>query len=68
MTREGPAAPPAPEASTGIQEDRADASPGENAPGKRLVLVGEGTHTLMLEKNRMELLDAVQAFLEEDAR
>src|SRR5262249_55488347 len=40
----------------------------KNAPGKRLVLVGEGTHTLMLEKNRMELVDAGRAFLEEDAR
>ena len=40
----------------------------ENAPGKRLVLVGEGTHTLMLEKSGMELIEAVQAFLGEAAR
>jgi pimeloyl-ACP methyl ester carboxylesterase len=40
----------------------------KNAPRKRLVLVGEGTHTLMLEKNRMDLFKAVQDFLEEGAR
>lgn len=32
---------------------------------KRYVLVGEGTHTLMLEKNRQHLYRAVQGFLEE---
>lgn len=32
---------------------------------KRYVMVGEGTHTLMLEKNRQHLYRAVQAFLEE---
>lgn len=32
---------------------------------KRYVLVGEGTHTLLLEKNRMHLYRAVQGFLEE---
>ena len=36
------------------------------APQKRLVVVGEGTHTLMLEKNRMTLISEVQKFLEED--
>ena len=38
----------------------------KSAPRKRLVLVGEGTHTLMLEKNRMELIRAVQEFFEEE--
>jgi pimeloyl-ACP methyl ester carboxylesterase len=37
-----------------------------NAPQKRLVQVGEGTHHLMLEKNRMTLISEVQKFLEED--
>jgi pimeloyl-ACP methyl ester carboxylesterase len=36
------------------------------APQKRLVVVGEGTHTLMLEKNRMTLISEVQKFFEED--
>jgi hypothetical protein len=31
------------------------------------VLLGEGTHTVMMEKNRMLLFQAVQAFLEADA-
>ncbi len=35
-------------------------------PWKEYVLLGEGTHTVMLEKNRMLLFQAVQAFLEED--
>jgi pimeloyl-ACP methyl ester carboxylesterase len=37
-----------------------------NAPQKRLVQVGEGTHHLMMEKNRMTLISEVQKFLEED--
>jgi pimeloyl-ACP methyl ester carboxylesterase len=36
-----------------------------NAPDKRLVLLAEGTHTMMLEKNRAALFRAVQAFLDE---
>jgi pimeloyl-ACP methyl ester carboxylesterase len=36
-----------------------------NAPGKRYVLLAEGTHTLLMEKNRLELFKAVQAFLDE---
>ena len=32
-----------------------------NAPGKRLVQLAEGTHTIMMEKNRLELFKAVQA-------
>ena len=36
-----------------------------NSPGKRLVMLAEGTHHMMLEKNRLELFKAVQAFLDE---
>jgi len=39
-----------------------------NTPHKRYVLVGEGTHTLMMEKNRMDLFHEVQAFLDERDR
>ncbi|UFN48757.1 alpha/beta fold hydrolase [Roseomonas sp. OT10] len=35
------------------------------SPGKRLVVLGEGTHTMMLERNRGALFQAVQVFLEE---
>jgi len=35
------------------------------SPGKRLVMLGEGTHTMMLERNRGALFQAVQVFLEE---
>ncbi len=38
-----------------------------NSPGKRYVLLAEGTHTLLMEKNRLELFKAVQAFLDEGA-
>ena len=36
-----------------------------NAPGKRLTILAEGTHTMMLERNRGALFQAVQVFLEE---
>jgi pimeloyl-ACP methyl ester carboxylesterase len=36
-----------------------------NAPGKRYVALAEGTHTIIMERNRMALFEAVQAFLEE---
>jgi pimeloyl-ACP methyl ester carboxylesterase len=36
-----------------------------NAPWKRHVVLSEGTHTIVLEKNRMLLLRTVQQFLEE---
>jgi hypothetical protein len=36
-----------------------------NAPGKRYVQLPEGTHTIMIEKNRRMLLETVQAFLDE---
>lgn len=36
-----------------------------NAPGKRFVMLAEGTHTIIMERNRMKLFEAVQSFLEE---
>src|SRR6202048_4748986 len=36
-----------------------------NSPGKRYVQLAEGTHTIIMEKNRLELFKAVQAFLDE---
>lgn len=36
-----------------------------NVPYKRFVQVSEGTHTLLLEKNRMELFVEVQLFLDQ---
>jgi pimeloyl-ACP methyl ester carboxylesterase len=36
-----------------------------NTPAKKLVMFGEGTHTIIMEKNRMQLFNAVQNFLEE---
>ena len=36
-----------------------------NAPYKRSVTIGEGTHSLMMEKNRLQLFGEVQLFLEE---
>ena len=39
-----------------------------NSPGKRLVQLAEGTHHMMLEKNRPELFKAVQEFLDEGGR
>jgi pimeloyl-ACP methyl ester carboxylesterase len=37
-----------------------------NAPDKRLVQIGEGTHLILLEKNRMHLFREVQSFLDEE--
>lgn len=37
-----------------------------NSPGKRLVVLGQGTHGIHLERNRGALFRAVQCFLEED--
>jgi len=37
-----------------------------NAAWKQYVLIGEGSHHVMMEKNRMLLFQAVQTFLEED--
>lgn len=39
-----------------------------NAPGKRYMQLPEGTHHVMLEKNRLMLFEAVQAFLDEAGR
>jgi pimeloyl-ACP methyl ester carboxylesterase len=39
-----------------------------NAPYKRYVEIGEGTHTVIMEKNRMQLFEAVQQFLDEDIK
>lgn len=39
-----------------------------NSPGKRLVMLAEGTHTIVMEKNRLKLFEAVQAFLDEAGR
>jgi pimeloyl-ACP methyl ester carboxylesterase len=36
-----------------------------NSPGKRYVALGEGTHTVVMEKNRLKLFEAVQAFFDE---
>jgi len=36
-----------------------------HTPYKRYVQIGEGTHTIIMEKNRMQLFQAVQAFLDE---
>jgi pimeloyl-ACP methyl ester carboxylesterase len=36
-----------------------------NAPYKRHVVIGEGTHTVAIEKNRMQLINQVQSFLDE---
>src|SRR5215510_5447057 len=35
------------------------------APTKRYVVIGEGTHTVMMERNRMHLFREVQLFLDE---
>jgi pimeloyl-ACP methyl ester carboxylesterase len=39
-----------------------------NSPAKRFVMLAEGTHTIVLEKNRMKLFEAVQSFLDEASR
>jgi alpha-beta hydrolase superfamily lysophospholipase len=39
-----------------------------SSPDKRLVEIGEGTHFVMLEKNRMQLFEEVQAFLDRAAK
>jgi pimeloyl-ACP methyl ester carboxylesterase len=38
-----------------------------STPYKRYVQIGEGTHTVIMEKNRMQLFQAVQQFLDEDS-
>jgi pimeloyl-ACP methyl ester carboxylesterase len=39
-----------------------------SGPDKRLVVIGEGTHFVMLEKNRMQLFEEVQLFLDRPRR
>jgi pimeloyl-ACP methyl ester carboxylesterase len=39
-----------------------------NATGKRYVMLPEGTHTIIMEKNRLMLFEAVQQFLDEASR
>jgi pimeloyl-ACP methyl ester carboxylesterase len=39
-----------------------------NSPSKRYVELAEGTHTIMMEKNRLKLFEAVQSFLDEQGR
>jgi pimeloyl-ACP methyl ester carboxylesterase len=39
-----------------------------NAPDKRYIELPEGTHTIMMEKNRLKLFEAVQAFFDEAGR
>jgi pimeloyl-ACP methyl ester carboxylesterase len=36
-----------------------------NSPAKRFVTLAEGTHTIVMERNRMKLFEAVQSFLDE---
>ena len=36
------------------------------SPRKRLVIIGEGTHHLMLERNRLQMFREVQLFLDGD--
>jgi pimeloyl-ACP methyl ester carboxylesterase len=36
-----------------------------NSPAKRCVMLAEGTHTMLMEKNRLALFRAVQDFLDE---
>jgi alpha-beta hydrolase superfamily lysophospholipase len=39
-----------------------------SSPGKRYVMLPEGTHTIIMEKNRRMLFEAVQAFLDQAGR
>lgn len=39
----------------------------DNAAWKRLILIGAGTHSVIMERNRMQLLREVQLFLDEPA-
>jgi pimeloyl-ACP methyl ester carboxylesterase len=39
-----------------------------NSPGKRYVALAEGTHTIVMERNRLKLFEAVQAFLDEASK
>jgi pimeloyl-ACP methyl ester carboxylesterase len=39
-----------------------------NSPDKRYVALAEGTHSIIMERNRLKLFEAVQAFLDEAGR
>jgi pimeloyl-ACP methyl ester carboxylesterase len=39
-----------------------------NSPGKRSVELPEGTHTIIMERNRLGLFEAVQSFLDAPGR
>nr|WP_245309071.1 alpha/beta fold hydrolase [Bradyrhizobium retamae] len=39
-----------------------------SSPGKRYVALAEGTHSIIMERNRLKLFEAVQAFLDEATR
>jgi hypothetical protein len=39
-----------------------------NSPDKRLLMLAEGAHGIILEKNRLKLFEAVQSFLDEAGR
>ena len=39
-----------------------------NSPGKRLVILAEGAHGIIMEKNRLKLFEAVISFLDEAGR
>ena len=41
---------------------------GSHTPGKRLVMLAEGAHGIVMEKNRLKLFEAVQNFLDESGR
>jgi hypothetical protein len=48
-----------------LLDDIADALDDHDVETARQLLGLEGTHTIMMEKNRLELFRAVQAFLDE---
>jgi esterase/lipase len=39
-----------------------------NSPDKRYVGLAEGTHSIIMERNRLKLFEAVQSFLDEGKR
>jgi alpha-beta hydrolase superfamily lysophospholipase len=36
-----------------------------NSPDKRLVMLAEGAHGIIMEKNRLKLFEAMMSFLDE---
>ena len=36
-----------------------------NAPSKKMVVIGDGTHVVLTEKNRMQLFREIELFFEE---